>query len=158
MSNREQRRAAQKSDLPQQIVRSLQEAGNKIKESQLQKQAEAAQNEEDVPQPQGMLPLPGSQEITPTCYEWVWQPILDTISIIARLHIKDVTWSVELFIHDADHNSKTSTPADTSMLHPEDAKKIGEAFLAAWNWQFIWKDHFADMTLDNARKPKSKDA
>lgn len=40
---------------------------------------------------------------------------------------------------------------------PRMLKKVGESLLAAWNWQFIWKEHFADFALAEVRKPKEKE-
>jgi hypothetical protein len=120
----------------------LREILAKVAEEAKEKATESQNDADETPQAQGQLPLPKSQLVAEYTYQWVWEPILDTVSVIATYAIQDDKWTVD-FKDDRDE-----------FLQPDDAKKIGEAFLAAWNWQFIWKEHFADMMLDNARKPK----
>lgn len=82
----------------------------------------------------GVLPLPNAQVIFPDRYEWVWEALPEEIHVTARMYRETKGWEVRL------------SCVDTNMrLTPPESKQLGEALLAAWNYEHIWKDGFADM-------------
>jgi hypothetical protein len=90
--------------------------------------------EDEIPSPSGTLPLPASQVVFPDRYEWVWEAVPEEIHVTAVMSRKDKGWEVRVSMIDTNIR-----------LTPEESKAVGEALLAAWNYQYIWKDGFADL-------------
>ena len=74
--------------------RRLAEAAAKAREQQQTSQDEETETENDGPQ--GTLPLPTGQSVSDTVYQWVWEPILDTIIIKATLLLARLTVSLRV--------------------------------------------------------------
>ena len=84
----------------------------------------------------GELPRPISQSVGDFLISWQWLPLGEgRTSIAAQFDRQDHTW----------HISMRNTE---EFVYPDEAKLVAEALLAAYNWQDIWKMHFADMFLE----------
>lgn len=128
----------------------LKAASQRAQEQQKAK-AEAAEefsNEDDpnTPEPSGTLPIPVSQLIFDDRFEWYWEPVTEEVTVTAVLwrnpkdaEVGEIGWEV-----------KTSTIDSNMRWTPVEAKAIGEAMLAAWQYQYVWKDNFADFYLDRS--------
>lgn len=88
------------------FLESVKDAAEKQKQNQV-----TIQEPEEFPQAQGQLPLPKSQTVSEHNYQWVWEPILDTVIIKTTYFIDDDKWYVDI------------VGTDESSWHPEDAKK-----------------------------------
>lgn len=104
----------------------LSNVAQRAKEIQEQ-QARQAQN--GVPDE---LPKPKTQTVYDNRFEWYWEPLPD-FRIIAVLDRELLSWIVDF-----------NVPGELNTFDIADAKKLGEALIAANAWKDIWKEHFAD--------------
>lgn len=101
------------------------------------------QFESDIPEPVGALPLPVSQVVFDDRFEWVWEPVVEEVHVYAVMERVDESWSTRL------------NCVDPSMqLTPDEAKSVGEALLSAWQYQYVWKDNFADLFVNKTLEVK----
>jgi hypothetical protein len=85
----------------------------------------------------GELPKPKTQSIFDDHFEWVWKP-LDELAITASMDRKLQTWVVDFSLHPGD---------GTVTFTMDEAKAVGDALVACFAWQHVWKKHVADYML-----------
>jgi hypothetical protein len=97
----------------------------------------------------GQLPRPVSQSITDEYFCWQWLPLGEgRLDVKAYFFRNTKRWAVE----------EASISKLLIFPDPEDAKLVGEALLSAYNWQFIWKEHFVDFILEQDDLENEADA
>lgn len=123
MSNKSSRGPGQASQAVDKFVEMLNKAAEKVREKQ---QSELGHPDE--------LPKPASQTIKDDCFEWLWKA--GKADVHARYDRITGAWLCGLAT--SDHMMELSA---------DEAKGIGEALLASFAWQNIWKQHVADYML-----------
>lgn len=105
-------------------------------------QREAEANEPEEHAPKGILPIPAQQNVFDNRYEWVWEALPEEIHVYAVMDRATEGWSVRL-----------NTVDQAMQLTPDESKAVGECLLAAYNYQYIWKNGFADLFDKKADMP-----
>lgn len=85
----------------------------------------------------GQLVRPIRQEIGDDCFYWDWEPIGE-IGVSALYFKADHRWRVDIYFH-----------GEIAELSSDDAKKLAETLLSAYNWEQAWKPAFADYFLND---------
>lgn len=127
MSNRSSRKP---NPALQNIGKAIGEAARKAREER--EAQELSEPEEHAPK--GILPIPAEQLVFDDRYEWVWEALPEEIHVYAAMERAGETWSVRL-----------NTVDQSMQLTADESKTLGECLLAAYNYQYIWKNGFADL-------------
>ena len=148
MANRQQRRQMNKKS----------PLGDAIKNLAQQVQKSREENEQQ-PEDLNILPFPSSQKIHEDRIDWKWDSLVNSeFTVHATYYMDSGVYHVELQTGKPFPDDDTERTGEIYCLSPDEPKVLGQALLAAWDWENRWQEHMGRLMLRDRAMGKMNQA
>lgn len=148
MANRQQRRQMNKKSSLGDAIKNLAQQVQKSRE-------ENEQQSEDL----NILPFPSSQKIHEDRIDWKWDSLVNSeFTVHATYYMDSGVYHVELQTGTPFPDDDTDRTGEVYCLSPDEPKVLGQALLAAWDWENRWQEHMGRLMLRDRAMGKMNQA
>ena len=148
MANRQQRRQMNKKSPLGDAIKNLAQQVQKSRE-------ENEQQSEDL----NILPFPSSQKIHEDRIDWKWDSLVNSeFTVHATYYMDSGVYHVELQTGKPFPDDDTDRTGEVYCLSPDEPKVLGQALLAAWDWENRWQEHMGRLMLRDRAMGKMNQA
>ena len=148
MANRQQRRQMNKKSPLGDAIKNLAQQVQKSREDNEQQQ-------EDL----NILPFPASQKIHEDRIDWKWDSLVNSeFTVHATYYMDSGVYHVELQTGKPFPDDDTDRTGEVYCLSPDEPKVLGQALIAAWDWENRWQEHMGRLMLRDRAMGKMNQA